>query len=329
MSSPAIQLPTELAASLDRLGVPTSRITHAEPLTGGVSSDIWRIATLDGDYCAKQALPVLKTAQRWEAPTERSTSEARWLEAVGGALPAAVPRLLGFDEPSGTLLLELLDPEIFVTWKSVLLDGQVDPDVARSVGSVLRQIHQVLATPDHRQRFDNRPLFVALRLEPYIERTAACHPDLDAPLRSLVDSFDGESSTVIHGDVSPKNILVGDGRVVLLDAECATWGDPAFDVAFCLTHLCAKGVHLDRHRASLRTAATALIDGYSLRDDDALSARVARWLPALLLARVDGASPLEYLSEASRARIRARAIDGIRAPAPDAPSALAYWFDDR
>lgn len=329
MSGGAGDLPPELVSSLGRLGVPTSAITDAEPLTGGVSSDIWHISTVAGDYCVKRALPVLKTAQRWEVPTERSASEARWLEAVGHALPSAVPRLLGFDELSGTLLLEMLDRDSFVTWKSALLDGHVDPDVARSVGSMLRQIHGVLATPHQRQRFDNQSLFVGLRLEPYIERTAARHVDLEPHLSSLVGSFEGASSTVIHGDVSPKNILVADGRVVLVDAECATWGDPAFDLAFCLTHLCAKGVHLERHRATLHASASALIDGYSLHEDDELSARVARWLPALLLARVDGASPLEYLSEADQALVRAQAADGVRAPAPDATSALAGWFDDR
>lgn len=326
MTSEVADLPAELIAGLARLGVSTPSIRSAEPLTGGVSSDIWRIETDDGEFCTKRALPVLKTAQRWEAPVERSSSEANWLDSVGRLLPGTVPRLLGFDQPSGTLLLEMLDPGEFTTWKSLLLDGRVDPDTAAQMGTMLGRIHAGLATSAFREQFDNRALFDALRLEPYIERTLVRHRDLTAELHDLVDSFERASSTVIHGDVSPKNILVGDGRIVLLDAECATWGDPSFDVAFCLTHLCAKGSHLPERRRALREAALSLLTGYESSEPPGSTERVARWLPALLLARVDGASPLEYLSDHTASMIRDRAREALRNPADGARAAVVSWF---
>lgn len=328
MTGADVDLPPELAAGLDRLGVATATVRVAEPLHGGVSSDIWRIETPDGTYCTKRALAVLKTAQRWEAPVERSSSEANWLGAVAQFLPDAVPQLLGFDAPTRTLLLEMLDQAEFSTWKSVLLDGRVDVGTATTVGEMLSRIHSSLAAPRFRAQFDNRQLFDALRLEPYIERTLARHQDLAGPLQELIDSFDGASSTVIHGDVSPKNVLVGTERVVLLDAECATWGDPAFDVAFCLTHLCAKAWHLPQSRPTLRAAALAFLSGYSSFGGGASPDRVAQWLPALLLARVDGASPLEYLSDPERSLIRERACDQLRRPTGSAESAVIKWFDD-
>ncbi len=45
---------------------------------------------------------------------------------------------------------------------------------------------------------------------------------------------------LVHGDVSPKKVPAGPRGPVFLDAECAWYGDPAFDLAFCLNHLLLK-----------------------------------------------------------------------------------------
>jgi hypothetical protein len=114
----------------------------------------------------------------------------------------------------------------------------------------------------------------------------------------------------VHGDVSPKNILIArdDGHPVLLDAECAWFGDPAFDAAFCLNHLLLKAVHLPAQRRELLDAAETFFATWSAglpaRTAGDAERRVATLLPCLFLARVDGKSPVEYLDEAGRARVR-------------------------
>lgn len=320
-------VPAELVAALERMGVAPAAITAATPLTGGVSSDIWRIATEDRTWCVKRALPVLKTAERWEAPIERSASEARWLAEAARVDPSAVPGLVAFDRQAGALLLEWLDTATFANWKSELLHGRVEIAVAGRLGRMLRALHDAFATPTQHTAFDNAHLFHALRLEPYLARTAARHPDLAEDLHELVVMFTAAAATVVHGDVSPKNVLVSDDRVVILDAECATWGDAAFDVAFCLTHLCAKGLHIAPVRTAIHRSAVAFVDGYADGRADASTAmRAARWLPALLLARVDGASPLEYLDEAERGAIRAATRGLLADPSGDVGEAVARWF---
>ena len=125
---------------------------------------------------------------------------------------------------------------------------------------------------------------------------------------------------LVHGDVSPKNVLVSkrDGHPVLLDAECAWYGDPAFDAAFCLNHLVLKSVHLPAVRGELLRQAARFAKQWlahfpaALRDG--LDARVAALLPCLMLARVDGKSPVEYLGEVERGRVRALATPQIAAP---------------
>ncbi len=127
---------------------------------------------------------------------------------------------------------------------------------------------------------------------------------------------------MVHGDVSPKNILLGPDGPVLLDAECAWFGDPAFDLAFCLNHLLLKSVRLPSHAAELLSAAHVPWSKAHPRHIDwespeTFEQRVAALLPALALARVDGTSPVEYLDAAQRQHVRTLARDAASASRDD------------
>jgi hypothetical protein len=106
---------------------------------------------------------------------------------------------------------------------------------------------------------------------------------------------------LVHGDVSPKNILIGPRGPVFLDAECAWYGDPAFDLAFCLNHLLLKCLWTPSAAAAFLDCFDALASAYLAGVDwepaAALEARAAHLLPGLLLGRVDGKSPVEYVTE--------------------------------
>ena len=113
----------------------------------------------------------------------------------------------------------------------------------------------------------------------------------------------------MHGDVSPKNILRGPDGPVFLDAECAWWGDPAFDLAFCLNHLLLKCLWTPAATpgflACFDALAAAYLAGVTWEPPAALEARAAHLLPGLFLARVDGKSPVEYITaEPDKDRVR-------------------------
>src|SRR6185369_15668734 len=170
-------------------------------------------------------------------------------------------------------------------------DGIVRSETARAVGDVLGRIHaHAAARPQLAAQFDSAAIFFDIRLEPYLLATAARHADLAPALRALVAQTQANARTLVHGDVSPKNILVGPNGPVLLDAECACWGDPAFDLAFVLNHLLLKCLWVPTTRDALLAGFDALRDAYFARVDwepaTALEQRAAALLPALLLARV-------------------------------------------
>ena len=279
------------------------------PLTGGVSSDLWKVELPTETLCVKGALAQLKVAHEWHAPTSRNAVECDWLAFAAAVCPGQVPGVIAHDPEAGLFAMEFLPPESYPVWKAQLLDGRVDVTAARQVGDLVGRLHAASAAdPDCAVRFATDTNFDALRIKPYLHVTAAAHPDLRARLIELAGTTARTHVAVVHGDISPKNMLIGPDGPVLLDAECAWFGDPAFDIAFCLNHLLLKSVKLPGHAAKLVAAARALAAGHARHIDweppEAFEARVVALLPALALARVDGTSPVEYLDTAQRHTIR-------------------------
>ena len=231
----------DIIDALVRMGLTVPPGIRGERLTGGVSSDIWRIDLPDQPLCVKRALAKLNVAAEWRAPVERNIYEARWMRRALAAVPHVAPRLLGQDAATGALAMDFLAPSDHPLWKTQLRDGQADPAFAAQVASSLAAIHAATARdPAVAAEFPTDAIFYDIRLEPYLVATGRAHPDLADRLGALVAATQANKRALVHGDVSPKNILAGPHGPVFLDAECAWWGDPAFDVAFCLNHLLLK-----------------------------------------------------------------------------------------
>jgi aminoglycoside phosphotransferase (APT) family kinase protein len=137
---------------------------------------------------------------------------------------------------------------------------------------------------------------------------------------------------LVHGDFSPKNILQGASGPVILDAECAWFGDPAFDVAFVLNHLLLKGAWRPQWRMRYVEAFASLERAYFAHarwePAEALAARIAALLPALMLARIDGKSPVEYLqSEVEKDEVRTFASALVAEPVERPAEVAQRWLE--
>jgi aminoglycoside phosphotransferase (APT) family kinase protein len=307
--------------ALERMGlVAPGEPVALEPLTGGVSSDIFKVITPRGAACIKRALPKLKVAADWQAPVERNRWEVEWMRVVSAIEPDAVPSILGDDATEGLFAMAFLDAEHHPVWKAQLRDGIIDPGAAREVGRRLARIHATTAAdPSMPERFATDHIFVPIRLEPYLAATARAHPELAASLQRLIDTTLSNKRALVHGDVSPKNILVGPRGPVFLDSECAWFGDPAFDLAFCLNHLLLKCLWRPQWWPRYLDCFAALHGTYLGRvtwePREALESRIAHLLPGLFLARVDGKSPVEYITtDTDRDKVRRVAAHLLRHP---------------
>jgi aminoglycoside phosphotransferase (APT) family kinase protein len=297
---------TEVVQALRHMAlVSAHQLPALTPLTGGVSSEIYRVDLPRGTVCVKRALAKLKVAADWRAPVERNRWEVEWMRVAGGIVPEAVPAILGEDRTTGCFAMAYLPPDTHPVWKDLLLAGHVDAARAAAIGDVLGRIHAATADrPDIAARFPTDDIFHAIRLEPYLVATARAHPDLAARFDALVETTRANKRVLVHGDFSPKNLLIGPTGPVILDAECAWYGDPAFDLAFMLNHLLLKGAWRPQWRARYLDAFGALADAYfahvAWEAPASCEQRTAALLPALMLARIDGKSPVEYLTGESQ-----------------------------
>ena len=323
----------QVLPALVRLGLaaPDER-PRGTRLVGGVSSDIWRVDLADGStICVKRASPRLRVAADWQVSVERNAFEAAWLRQAEQAVPGMAPRLLGQDAESGLLAMEFLAPEDYPVWKTQLLAGVVERSTAAGVAGRLAGIHAATAhRPEVARRFRSDEIFWNIRLEPYLVATALAYPSLASALQRLAGATAATKTALVHGDVSPKNILVGSTGPVFVDAECAWFGDPAFDLAFCLNHLLLKCIAVPAATSAYLDAFSVVSDTYlqgvNWESNAALERRAARLLPALTLARIDGKSPVEYVTApAEKDLVRGFALHLVDAPCDRLGGVKKHW----
>ncbi len=286
----------------------------------GVASNIRIVDGTDGPYVLKRALPRLRVAAEWLSDPARSLVEAAALRAMAGIIgQQAVPQVLWADPGRHEFAMELVSPRLR-NWKQDLLAGRIDPTTAYRAGRLLGQLHTGSAErPDLCHEFANTRFFEELRVRPYFGRVAERNPDLARCIEAVVAGMAERRGALVHGDFSPKNILADGTDVVLLDCEVAHWGDPRFDLAFCLTHLTLKSLRRAAPAAALAAAGLELVRGYRETGPAIVDAALVQILGCLMLARLEGDSPVDYLPDLDVAATKSVAVHLLRDPAASSP----------
>jgi 5-methylthioribose kinase len=290
---------------LERRGVFASADgLDVERLTGGVACAVFAVRGEGKRVVVKQALERFRVTDEWLVPPERAATEAQALEMMARLAPGSVPTLLDFDPEAFALVMEEAPPD-WRPWKALLLEGTADPAVAARLGKLLAALHSADADLGSPESFE------AQRVDPYLRTIQRRRPALADRVGAYIDRLLATQHCVVHGDYSPKNVLVGDSGLWVIDWEVVHRGDPVFDLAFLLNHLLLKTIHRPQGHDAYETCGQAFIDAYgSIEDMQYLLGLVG----CLMLARVDGKSPAEYLTEPQRERARAAAIALLTTP---------------
>ena len=289
------------------------------------------VETSIGPVVVKQALAKLNVEQDWFADPTRTIREYKGLEAAAQLLPAgAVPRTYFLDAQNLIYAMEAA-PKAAIDWKQLLLAGNIDPALASQAGNILGTlIASSWNNPALSAEFGDQTVFGQLRLDPYYKATAARHPSLAPFFQQLIDSCGRRRHSLVHGDWSPKNLLVAENQLMAIDFEVIHFGDASFDAGFLLNHLMLKSFFMPQCLPQLEAAALAFWESLKRRlppSAEDFEAFTLRHWAALLLSRIDGKSPAEYIQEpATKTRIRQFAIRLISKPPR---SVEAVWEERR
>ena len=316
-----------------------SESIHAHELSGGVSNSVFYVSrSIGNDFVLKQGRERLNVAEPWFCSMERIWREVDVLRICerltrshqfSSPLRVETPRLL-FEDRDNYLYAMTSAPQDHVVWKSELLSGRARTDVAESCGALLGHLHsRTWHDDDLAQRLDDRQFFDGLRLDPYYRQVARVHADLRPAMERLIDSVWVERHCLVHGDYSPKNLLVYGDCLMLIDFEVGHYGDPAFDLGFFLSHLMLKAFH----HAPLEQPYFRLVDSFwqrylavmseaiPAREIDQLMRRAIVNFAGCALARLDGKSKVDYLDQGDRRQQMRRLCRALFAEPP------AHWED--
>jgi len=276
-------------------------------LKGGVSNKaVWLNRPGGEQWVIKQALSKLRVKEDWYCVQDRIEVEYEGLKWLSEILPeGSVPEPVFFDKKNYVLCMSAVSRP-HENLRSLLLNGVVEDGIFKKLGIMLGQIH-LRGQEDMRAQsgFDNRRFFEDLRIEPFYEFTAQQLPESRSFYSRLIDETLSTKTTIVHGDYSPKNILVKDGKVILLDYEVMHCGDPAFDIGFFLCQMLSFANHLEGCREKLINAAAVFWESYTDRISgvDILSEQLAvKHTLGCLLARVKGRSPVDFLTKEEQQR---------------------------
>lgn len=280
--------------------------------SGGVSGTVALLEREGTPMIIKQALGQLKTKDVWLCDPNRMYTEYESNRIYHELVPEGAPEVYFYDEENYIYGREAV-PNGYPMWKEELLNGILDFQVAGKAIKTLVRVHNACSTrEDIKEKFASKEIFYGLRISPYIQFTLEKHPELREKGDTLCEEMMEAKITLVHGDYSPKNIMVVNREVQVLDYEVAHFGHPAFDLAFFSNHFILKAVKYSRYPGAYLSMLRYMVDLYfqemtcmEKRDFESVYVRV---LAFLMLARIDGKSPVEYLTGDEKRRQLVREI---------------------
>ena len=298
--------------------ISNNKILKYSRLKGGVSSEVYKVVTKKNIYCIKRSLKKLLVQKEWIVDQNRIYYEYLWLVHCKKILKQNVPVIYDFNKEEKYIIMEYLDNTKYKTLKELYFEKKINFSTIKSISKHLYKIHSLSNDVKTMKIFRrNNQNFFDLRLDPYFNEVARVFPELNDKVKQINKSYRENSSTLVHGDFSPKNILIGKNRILYLDAECCNYGDPVFDLVFFSNHLLIKSMYFESKKKEFLEAFKIFYNHYlknfNKKNKINYLKRIIDMIPIMLLARVDGKSPVEYIkSKKLKNNIREKSFKMIK-----------------
>ena len=276
------------------------KIIQYKKLTGGVSSEVYHVRTNKNNYCIKRSLKRLLVKKKWIANTNRIKFEYLWLKHCQNILKRNIPNTYEFNDKKKYIVMEYLKTSQYKTLKQLYFKRIININTIKLISKHLYKIHSNSSNYKTKKTFEgNYKNFYDLRLDPYFNEVGRVYPKYKEYIKKINENYIKNSSTLVHGDFSPKNILVDKNKIIYLDAECCNFGDPVFDLVFFTNHLLIKSIFLrDKSQEFIKLYLSfykEYLSNLSTKNFNSYIDRIIKMTPIMLLSRIDGKSPVEYI----------------------------------
>ena len=276
------------------------KIIQYKKLAGGVSSEVYHVRTNKNNYCIKRSLKRLLVKKKWIANTNRIKFEYLWLKHCQNILKRNIPNTYEFNDKKKYIVMEYLKTSQYKTLKQLYFKRIININTIKLISKHLYKIHSNSSNYKIKKTFEgNYKNFYDLRLDPYFNEVGRVYPKYKEYIKKINENYIKNSSTLVHGDFSPKNILVDKNKIIYLDAECCNFGDPVFDLVFFSNHLLIKSIFLkDKSKEFIKLYLSfykEYLSNLSTKNFNSYIDRIIKMTPIMLLSRIDGKSPVEYI----------------------------------
>jgi len=296
----------QIIDELHQLKIIDSTSVKVEPLSGGVSSFVWHLSDGIKSVVVKYPRQTLNLPVDWPVSLTRNSIEQKFFRYALPLLPDHIPKIIAHNSQQNWFCIPYFSN--CEPWKDQLLRGVFSINHACESAKLLIALHKHSKNSLETQSiFEDSTVFETMRINPYFKALLISYPQFCGKISVVINRLSETKKCLIHGDFSPKNILVGE-KMVLIDAETAVYGDPSFDVAFLINHLLLKGVFYPQKRTEIVKMVKIFLNTYGPVDDEPWLVELILWL---MLARVDGWSPVEYLGAKQFQKVRAFAVDNL------------------
>ncbi len=285
--------------------IDATKVIRIKELGGGVSNLVYRVSGSGIDWVAKQSLPKLRVQHEWLAGRQRILRESAGMRLLNKLkISCQIPDVI-FEDSDNFIIIISAAASQSINYKEALLSGNIDENIGQQLGRILAEVHRkTYHLAAAKSNFIDDDCFYQLRIEPYYEQIKRAHSEISGQVDLAIQQMQQRKLTLVHGDFSPKNILIHQQEIFLLDFEVVHYGDPAFDAAFFMNHLFLKAVYRANHSVQFLNLLKIFWSAYQAdlpeRDFQALEQNTVLQLGCLMLARIDGKSPAEYLQDADQ-----------------------------
>ena len=201
----------EVTAKWDALKEWGKDVVRLEPLTGGVANDVWGVR-IHGHVA------VARFGTRSDADLAWEIELLQYLDRNGLAVPLPIPTTDGRLFVDGMVVMTYMEggpPETEFDW--------------RCVADTLRKLHQLTQgwpqRPGWRSSTDLLYTDTGTRIN-----LNAMPPEGVARCRAAWARLVGRQTCVVHGDPNPRNILIIENRVALIDWDESHTDAPELDL---------------------------------------------------------------------------------------------------